>query len=213
MRRGMDIHTLRLVSPPNAGVLRLVNDGGALKILDPNGGLDTVQTTRMDDEAYRRPFAGEPANYAAPAPMTGTYTAASGKTLELTARVTGVLDPAPSLVLVDPEANDATVDMTEEDGVVTISLATGVAGAITTTLAQLKTLLDGSAFLSGIVGGTSTTVCIAGTTTLTGGSNAVPGTPARMGRIAIDGGDVWTAMADNATITQAGWVKTFTGGA
>ena len=43
------------------------------------------------------------------------------------------------------------------------------------------------------------------------GVNAVWGTPGVLGRIATDGTDVWTALKDNPTNTQDGWVKTYNG--
>ena len=46
-----------------------------------------------------------------------------------------------------------------------------------------------------------------GAATLTGG---VDGTPGKLGQLATDGTDVWTALTEDLTTTQAGWVKTFT---
>jgi hypothetical protein len=48
---------------------------------------------------------------------------------------------------------------------------------------------------------------------LAGGVDYLPGTPAFLGRIAIDisdgKNDVYTAFEDNQTVTQTGWVKTY----
>ena len=92
----------------------------------------------------------------------------------------------------------------------------GANAAITTDLDALATLLEDSDIIGGVVGsGDGATLCTDSTTTLTGGTNADPehlGTPARLGRIATDGTDVWTAMKDDLTGTDSTtWVKTFTG--
>jgi hypothetical protein len=42
------------------------------------------------------------------------------------------------------------------------------------------------------------------------GVDEVLGTPATLGRLATDGTDVWTALKNDPTTTQDGWVKTFT---
>lgn len=94
----------------------------------------------------------------------------------------------------------------------------GANSTITTTLAQLTTLLNAapSTIIGCAAGAGSQATVIEATAgvTLTGGSDlvpAVPGTPAYLGRTATDGTDVWTAFTDNYTTTQNGWVKTFTG--
>lgn len=96
----------------------------------------------------------------------------------------------------------------------------GANSSIVTTLAELTTLLHDapSTIIDCTAGAGLQTTVIEATAgvTLTGGSNvvpAVPGTPGRLGRLATDGTDVWTALVENQTTTQAGWVKTFTGGA
>jgi len=83
---------------------------------------------------------------------------------------------------------------------------------ITTDLDALAALLlADSAIINGVVGaGDGATLCTDSTTTLTGGADQIDGTPGKLGRIATDGTDVWTAMVENQTTTQAGWVKTFT---
>lgn len=94
-------------SPPRppAGKLRLVNRGGTLGVMDPNGVEKTLQTeaaTPYTPDPLTIPFDGAPVTYVAPAAMTGTWTVTSGKTIDLTAKTLGVLDPAPSLVVVAP---------------------------------------------------------------------------------------------------------------
>lgn len=97
----------------------------------------------------------------------------------------------------------------------------GENSTITSNLGQLAALLHAapSTIIDGVVGtGDDATLMIATTApnhvTLTGGTNADPehlGTPAKLGRLATDGTDVWTAMKDDLTGTDSTtWVKTFT---
>lgn len=99
----------------------------------------------------------------------------------------------------------------------------GTGVAITTTLTQLKAALNavegGSAIIIAGAIANGSTLCTDSTTTLTGGKDIgedaaeVLGTPGRLGRKANDGTDEWTAMKNDNTTTQDGWVKTFSGGA
>lgn len=94
----------------------------------------------------------------------------------------------------------------------------GENAAITTTLAELKAgllALPSTLILGGAIT-TGETLCEDTTITLTGGLDIgetaaeVLGTPAHLGRIATDGTDVWTALKEDPTTSQDGWVKTFT---
>lgn len=82
--------------------------------------------------------------------------------------------------------------------------------APSSTLAQIKTAINThSALMTAGAITNGTEVAGEGTETLTGGTDATPGTPAKLGRIATDGTSVWTALKDDQTITQDGWVKTY----
>jgi hypothetical protein len=81
------------------------------------------------------------------------------------------------------------------------------AGTITVT-AVVKGA-DANAIALSLGAGNAGSMAIGGAT-LAGG---VDGTPAVIGRLATDGTDVWTALVNDTTVEQAGWVKTFTAGA
>jgi uncharacterized protein len=69
---------------------------------------------------------------------------ASNNALTFTSKLAGVLGNASSLTLVDPKANSQTISVSVSGTDVTVRLATGVGGAITTTATQLKTAIEGN---------------------------------------------------------------------
>ena len=66
----------------------------------------------------------------------------SNNALTFTSKLAGELGNSSSLRLVDPGANNATLSISVSGRDVTVSLATGVAGAITTTATALKTAIE-----------------------------------------------------------------------
>lgn len=67
---------------------------------------------------------------------------ASDNALTFTSKLTGILGNSSSLKLVDPAANDQALSITVDGRDVVVSLATGVAGAITTTAAALTAAIE-----------------------------------------------------------------------
>lgn len=100
----------------------------------------------------------------------------SNNALTFTSVLTGVLGNKISLQLVDPKANSQALSISVTGQAITVSLATNVSGAITTTATQLKTALDGNTAAAALITtantGASTgagTVAALGTSYLTGG--------------------------------------------
>ncbi|MEI6674445.1 MAG: hypothetical protein WCO57_04625 [Verrucomicrobiota bacterium] len=189
----------------------------ALRVVDRVTGIpysaDELEAKILASDKLTDVYDGLPANYLAPTAMAGVLTLDTNKTLTLTARATGVQSPAPRLTISAATVSATLAIVSETNGVVTVRPATDAESAITTTLAQLKTLLDSSTVLGGVLGvvtGTGATLIAAGTTILTGGRNVTLGTPAKLGRKAIEDGNEWTAMTEDLTTTQARWVKTYT---
>lgn len=69
----------------------------------------------------------------------------SNNALTFTSKLPGELGNSSSLTLVDPKANNAALSISVSGRDVTVRLATGVAGAITTTATQLKTAIEANA--------------------------------------------------------------------
>ena len=209
-----DIAEVSVPSNPIAGRLRLIAQAGVLKTLDPNGVRKTVLT---DVDMC---FAGEPVNYVAATPGTGTFTMENGEvtaTMAMTAAVSGDLGVEyPGLQLVDPQVPDAELSLDDAGNFVVVSLATGTEGEILSRLDDVRDYINTHSVR--MIGGDTTngtTLCVPNEISqgVNGGTDEVLGTPARLGRTATDGTDVWTALKDDPTTTQDGWVKTFTGGA
>ncbi len=70
--------------------------------------------------------------------------------------LTGVLGDEVSVFLKDPKANNATLAVTASGTAITVSLATGVSGAITSTAAQVKTAVEAHAAANALVTITNT---------------------------------------------------------
>lgn len=77
-------------------------------------------------------------------------TVGSNNALTFTSKLTGELGNSSSLRLVDPGANNALLSVSVSGRDVTVNLATGPAGAITTTATQLKTAIEANATASGL---------------------------------------------------------------
>ena len=69
----------------------------------------------------------------------------SNNALTFTSKLPGELGNSSSLTLVDPKANNAALSISVSGRDVTVRLATGVSGAITTTATQLKTAIEANA--------------------------------------------------------------------
>lgn len=152
--------------------------------------------------------------------MSGAVDAAGDDLVNLTSTLEAVIDGEVGTVISLKTAGTAGGHYAPIAGATVFAFTGGGANpAITTTLAELKTALDGSTLIGGVVGsGDGAQVIVSGTTTLTGGTDATLGTPGSLGQLAIGfaGSEtavksVWTAMTHDLTPTQAGWVKTFTG--
>jgi len=94
----------------------------------------------------------------------------------LTAKTKGIVGNNITLALVDPAGNDQALAVTVTGTAISVSLATGVAGAITTTASQLLTALAASAPAAALVTGAlkgsdtgATAVTALAATALTGG--------------------------------------------
>jgi hypothetical protein len=127
-------------STPQAGRIRLYSpDGRRIMAIDPNSNrLTLIENDMLASElALTLPFDGQPVVYDAAdaaTKMAGTYTVDTNKTVLLTAKVAGVLSPAPKLVVT---AAVATVDganatlgiVSQAAGVVTVRPATSAGAA------------------------------------------------------------------------------------
>jgi len=76
---------------------------------------------------------------------------ANDNALTFTSKKAGALGNATTIALVDPAANNAAIDVSVVGDAITVSLATGVAGAITTTAAQLEAAIEGDADANALV--------------------------------------------------------------
>jgi hypothetical protein len=140
------------------------------------------------DPADEATFEGEPVTYVATVEATAmseTYTVGTNKTVTLTAKTLGVLDPAPSLVITAPNAlpaggNASLAIVSQAAGVVTVRPATGagdkasasiVAASGSTVLATWQPLVPGGngvfiSVVNGTVGQSEAAAAMEGTTTL-----------------------------------------------
>lgn len=81
---------------------------------------------------------------------------ASNNGLTWTAKLAGILGNKISVRLVNPLANNAALAVSVVGQAITVSLATGVGGAITTTAAQVKTAIEANAAANALVAVTHT---------------------------------------------------------
>lgn len=82
--------------------------------------------------------------------LTGVV--ASNNALTFTSKLDGALGNAISLKLVDPAANNATLAISVSGRDISVNLATGPSGAITTTATALKTAIEANAAANALVG-------------------------------------------------------------
>lgn len=126
----------------------------------------------------------------------------------VTAKQAGVIGNHIEVALVDPAGNDQALAVTVADGVITVSLATGPAGAITSTAANVIAAINGNADAKKLVvaslkaanDGTGVVTALAAAN-LTGGVDAgAPATIAKgtvMGRVTATG--LYKAYDDSAS--------------
>lgn len=174
--------------------------------------------------AFSAPYDGEPVNaVAATGILTGTTIAADDTVTIGTLTYTFVAeltedtgDAVPFEILVgatDSDSLDNLIAAINGDAGEGTLYGTGTtAQTLLSAAAGTGDTIDLAADTAGTAGnGIATTATLTaggfGAATLTGGTD---GTPANLGRTATDGTDVWTALTDDPTVTQAGWVKTFT---
>lgn len=190
---------------PPAGFLRLSNDTNQLVVVDANG--VRYQVVTSDHANLVAPFAGEPVNAVAGVCVLGAELDDNALTVTMVTKGAFSLDWQ-IVVVVDGIDTDLSV-VVGNDKTITINLATDGVGDATSTAAQVTTALEAFDFITVADTGASdgTGVMIAETQPFTLGED---GTPAMLGRLASDGTDVWTALVSNPTVTQDGWVKTFT---
>lgn len=162
---------------------------------------------------------------------TGSNTAGVNALADNTANAVAFLKTAIEALPTDAPKFDVTADGTGHvSGGTTETFAGGGASAAITTTAQdiVDILTDPQTVFYDVATSALFTCALKGTDTgagvvtalsvqdLAGGldigetSAEVLGTPATLGRLATDGTDVWTALTNDPTTAQAGWVKTFT---
>ena len=177
------------ISFPNTSVFKGISKGrkglgfkdGNLVVADSLGNETAIDYAAADVAALaaydllRAPFDGQPVVYDdadAAVPMTGVYTADTDKTVALTAKVAGVLSPAPKLVITAADAAVAGANATlaivsQAAGVVTVRPATSAgdqahahiktngADQLTVTAAAIATAIgpDGNAKRISVVNG------------------------------------------------------------
>lgn len=90
-------------------------------------------------------------NSAAVAASLSTALAGDNNDIKLVAKQAGVVGNHLELALVDPAGNDQTLAVTVADGVISVSLATGAAGAITSTADQVIAAINASATAGALV--------------------------------------------------------------
>lgn len=199
----MDIPQASAVTPPRPGFLRLFMSGIILKSIDPSGIVRSYGSS--DDRQYLDPFAGTPVNAVA---ATGTLNpAGADNSILYTADTKGTAGNGITIEYAISGVGSAvlSVGVIGNAILVTAGSATTAADVITAVNAEAAAAALVLAAASGTVTGAIAAVAA---TALTGGIN---GTPAKLGRIATDGTDVWTALVEDPTVTQAAWVKTFNG--
>lgn len=129
---------------PHAGAVALISRNGRVATLDANGTerqLALVAELQAVDEVT---FDGEPTNYLVATAMAETYTVDSNKTVILTAKTLGVLDPAPKLVITAASAlttgaNATLAIVSQAAGVVTVRPATGAGDKAAASIATSST--------------------------------------------------------------------------
>jgi hypothetical protein len=181
---------------PAAGDVQLIVQDGFPRLRDANGLI------------YRlRPEPGTPINAVAAVPASVTINpTGDDNDILLNAKVGGVLGNSYSVALVDPDDNDAELAVSSENGLLfTVSLATGEAGAITSTAAQVIAALTAFPAFAAIMtaangegsDGTGVVTAVAATS-LAGGANAIAATPGALGDQLYDATNLYT-------LTATGW--------
>jgi hypothetical protein len=202
-RSAMNIAQEKTLAPPSPGFIRLFLDGTLLKSIDPSSRIRTYQSTL--DRQYIEPYAGEPANAVA-ATITIDPTGADNSIL-YTADTKGAAGNGISVQYAISGSGSTVLSVAVTGNAILVTAGSAcVASAVITAVnadATAAALVTASA--SGTVTGVIAAVAV---TNLTGG---IDGTPAKLGRLATDGTDVWTALVENETVTQSAWVKTFNG--
>ncbi len=109
----------------------------------------------------------------------GSATHATGTLGEMTftAKTAGAAGNSIKVELVDPKDNDKTLSISVNDNTITVNLATGSAGAITSTVNDIVTEINNNSAANALVtaSGSGTDVVSAGEVTLTGGADAGAG--------------------------------------
>lgn len=139
-----------------------------------------------------------------------TALAGDNNDLVYTAKVKGVAGDSITVAYIDPAGNDQALSVVVTGTDIVINLATGPAGAITTTGDDIKTAISGDADANALVSvadaaandGSGVVTALA-ETALTGGVN---GTVAVENKIVFDGNYVYIATAAN-TIADSNWVR------
>lgn len=176
--------------------------GIILKSIDPDGRVRSYGSS--EDREYLDPFAGTPVNAVA---ATGTLNpAGADNSILFTALTKGTAGNGITVQYAISGVGDAVLSV----GVIgnAILVTAGSATLASAVITAVNEDAEAAALVLAAASGTVTgAIAAVAATALTGGIN---GTPAKLGRIATDGTDVWTALVEDPTVTQAGWVKTFT---
>lgn len=184
---------------------RLLNDyDPVLRELNAAGLLDAMIVSNNEIDAYKSHadlVAADPKN--AVAATLATDLVGLNNDLVFTAKTKGVIGNSIKVVYVDPQANDAALAVTVSGTIITVSLQTGGAGAITSTAAQVTAAIAALPAAHALVAvtnkdghnGTGVVTAMAETALASG----VDGTVGVKGDILLTTGKIWVCTAANGT--------------
>jgi len=161
--------------------------GGGKQEERPLSELDTYISTGEDSrltalEAIAQTAkAGTPKT---PVASTGSIELNTGISLDFTAKTKGEAGDLITVNLIDPEAENATIDVVVNGNEIDITLASSDVPAITSTAAQVKTAIEATpaahALIAVAITGLNSTLAVEDSATLSGGVDGIPGVAGAM---------------------------------
>ena len=196
-----DIMTLSAADLGTAAVADIVNDlstGGTTDVLSAEQGKVLFERIEADDAPTMAVAA------------SGSIELDTGISLDFTAKTKGVAGNSIVVNLVDPQEENATIDVVVDGTEINITLASSAVPAITSTAANVKTAIENDAGANALISvgitGETSTLAIEDDVTL---DNGVDGTTAPLGKMIMDtaNGKLWMAFAECTISDTDGWVS------
>lgn len=195
---------------------RPINNDDLITIIRPQGGhkpeyrtieelnnkFSTEEQSELTDLQAKQATAGAPTM---PVAATGSIDLGGGVSLDFTAQTAGAAGNNLIVNLIDPEAENATIDVVVNGNKIDVTLASSAVPAITSTAADVKAALDGTpsavALIATAITGLDTTVAVKGTAELASGVN---GTAGVSGAIRYEASKLWISVGDS-TAAVSNW--------